>query len=228
MQVILWDIDGTLLNFMKSEKYAIQACFSRFGLGECTDEMVGRYSAINKVYWERLERGELSKIEVLEGRFEEFFRQEGLSVDVVPAFNADYQERLGDTVFFNDDGYELVKKLKGKVKQYAVTNGTRTAQTRKMKKSGLDRLLDDVFISDEIGIEKPGIGFFDHVWKKIGDYDKKEVMIVGDSLTSDMLGGNRTGIVCCWYNPTKLENTKGINTDYEITNLWEVARIINL
>ena len=78
IKVILWDIDGTLLDFLAAEKAAIRACFSKFGLGECTDEMLGRYSKINRSYWEKLERGEMSKAEILVNRFRDFFLLEGI------------------------------------------------------------------------------------------------------------------------------------------------------
>lgn len=229
IKIILWDIDGTLLNFTKVENYAIKKCFGIFDMGICTDEMVERYAAINKKYWERLERGEVTKTQVLTGRFREFFQSEGLPVEKAEAFNKEYQVRLGDKAFFNDNGESLVTELKSKVKQYAVTNGTLVAQRGKLAKSGLDQLLDGVFISDEIGIEKPNIGFFDHVFRelaKVGDYKKNEILIIGDSLTSDMQGGNNAGILCCWYNPSGSVNTKGLRVDYEIRNLQEVEEII--
>lgn len=226
IKVILWDIDGTLLNFLKAEHAAIKKCFEIFHLGECTDEMIARYSLINKKYWERLERGEISKREVLEGRFEEFFAKEKISTKYVVDFNKEYQVRLGDTIFFNDGGYELVKSLKGRVKQYAVTNGTKVAQDRKLDKSGLRELLDGVFISEDIGSEKPNVEFFNYVWKQIGKYARDEVMIVGDSLTSDIQGGNNAGIVCCWYNPDLQRNDKGLMIDYEIANLQQVLELV--
>lgn len=226
IKVILWDIDGTLLNFLKAEHAAIRKCFEIFNLGECTDEMIARYSLINKKHWERLERGEISKQEVLEGRFHEFFAQENLSTECVVDFNKEYQVQLGDTIFFNDNSYELVKALKGRVKQYAVTNGTKVAQDRKLDKSGLRELLDGVFISEDIGIEKPNAGFFGYVWTQIGAYDREEVMIVGDSLTSDMLGGNNAGIVSCWYNPDLQKNEKGVMIDYEISDLQQLMEFV--
>lgn len=226
IKVILWDIDGTLLNFEAAENYAIRKCFEIFEMGSCTDEMIVRYSVINKKYWERLERGEISKPEVLVGRYREFFEKEGLPVENAEAFNTEYQIRLGDTAFFYDNAYELVKKLKSQVKQYAVTNGTLVAQERKLKKSGLDKLLDGVFISDVLGVEKPNIGFFDKVFAEIGDYEKDEVLIVGDSLTSDIQGGNNAGIRCCWYNPKQSADAGNRRIDYEIRDLWEVEKII--
>ena len=219
IKVILWDVDGTLLDFKVAEKEAIRKCFRILELGECSDEMIARYSVINKKYWERLERGELTKPEVLVGRFEEFFATEGIRTDVAAAFNDEYARRLGETVCFCDDCYDLVKSFQGKYKQYGVTNGTKIAQDMKLSKSGLINIFDNVFISEVVGVEKPGIGFFEHVWNTIGHYEKEEVIIVGDSLTSDMKGGNNAGIYTCWYNPKHEINDKDVCVDFEIDNL---------
>lgn len=227
IKVLLWDIDGTLLNFLAAEKAAMKKCFEVCGIGECTDEMIARYSKINRKYWEMLERGEITKPQVLIGRFEEFFESEGIVTDCATEFNKEYQVRLGDTICFCDNGYELVKSLKGRVKQYAVTNGTKVAQDKKLAKSGLVELFDAVFISEEIGVEKPGVGFFEKVWDSVGKYKSDEVMIIGDSLTSDIQGGNNAGILCCWYNPKGAVNYTGVRVDYEIDNLQKVKEIID-
>ena len=228
IKVILWDIDGTLLDFLKAENAAMKSCFQVFQMGECTDEMIAKYSKINRKYWEMLERGEITKEQVLHGRFYEFFEMENLRTDCVAEFNKEYQYRLGDTICFCDDGYELVKKLKTQFKQYAVTNGTKVAQDKKLKKSGLIDVFDGIFISEDIGIEKPGVGFFNHVRNVIGDYSNDEIMIVGDSLTSDMQGGVNAGIVCCWYNPKHKENDKNLNLDFEIDNLQQLLKILGI
>ena len=141
---ILWDVDGTLLDFLAAEKAAIRTLFAEFGFGECTDptfaeEILGKGIAVipqdghvyapadgNRRYWEKLENGELTKPEVLVGRFREFFETEGLDVTAAPAFNERYQVCLGDTIVFRDDSYEIVKSLRGRVKQYVVSNGAGT------------------------------------------------------------------------------------------------------
>lgn len=224
--ILLWDVDGTLLDFIAAEKAAVQTLFREFGLGECTDEMVERYSRINKEYWERLERGELSKPEILVRRFADFFASEGLDASKAPEFNEQYQVRLGDTVVFCDDSYELLSSLRGRVKQYAVSNGTVVAQTRKLRRSGFDRLLDGVFLSEELGYEKPATEFFDRVFAAIGEPDRERVLIVGDSLTSDITGGNRAGIRTCWYNPKGEPNLTAVHADYEIRDLHGILDII--
>ena len=227
IKVILWDVDGTMLDFKKAEYVAIKKCFEIFGLGECTDEMISRYSEINRRYWEKLERKEMSKPEILVNRFVDFFASENIMTDCAESFNKEYQVQLGETICFCDNCYELIKDLKGKVKQYAVTNGTKVAQDKKLLKSGLIDIFDGIFISEEVGFEKPAVEFFDAVWKEIGNYEKEEVVIVGDSLTSDIQGGNNAGILCCWYNPKKAENKYDLKIDMEIDNLYQILEILS-
>lgn len=224
--VVLWDVDGTLLDFLAAEKAAIQSLFQEFGLGRCTDGMLARYSEINREYWRKLEGGEMSKQQILVKRFEDFFREEGLDVSLGEAFNAAYQVRLGDTIVFCDDSKALVESLRGKVRQYVVSNGTVTAQTKKLRRSGFDQLMDGVFLSEELGYEKPAIEFFDQVFREIQAPDKDRVLIVGDSLTSDMEGGFRAGIKTCWYNPEGLPCAAPEKIDYEIQNLQEIKKIL--
>ncbi len=228
IKTLLWDIDGTLLDFSKSEEYGIRKCFELFDLGECTEEMLARYSVINRKYWEMLERGELTKPQVLYERFKEFFKTENIEFTQIDEFNMEYQYCLGDKVFFCDNGFETVQLLKGKVKQYAVTNGTYIAQKRKLSLSGLDKIFDSIFISDEIGFEKPSTKFFDAVQKEIGEFSHDEVMIIGDSLASDMRGGNNVNILCCWYNSHGAVNKDNLKIDYEIKDISEVIRILNI
>ena len=226
ISTILWDVDGTLLDFIAAEKAAIKTLFREFNLGECSDEMIKRYSEINKGYWQRLERGEITKQEVLVGRFKEFFKSEGLDSSVAEDFNSLYQLRLGDTIVYHDDSLEIVKSLQGRVRQYVVSNGTVEAQSKKLRLSGLGELMDGIFLSEHIGVEKPNIEFFNKVFEEIGPADRSSIMIAGDSLTSDIQGGNNAGIVTCWYNPQgdKAEDKYAI--DYEISDLHQIYEIL--
>ncbi|MCD8012168.1 MAG: YjjG family noncanonical pyrimidine nucleotidase [Lachnospiraceae bacterium] len=228
-KVILWDIDGTLLDFSEAERAAIRTCFKKFELGTCTDEMIKSYSAINIKYWEALERGEISKERVLVGRFEEFFASEGLDGSKATAFNEEYQLRLADTCVFRDNAFEIIEDLNNRgYRQYAVTNGTYVAQERKLKNSGLDKLLVDAFISDYIGHEKPSMEFFDAVFEGIEGATAADMIIVGDSLTSDIIGGNNAGIDTCWYNPFKTTNSVGAKVTYEIDNIKQIYEVLNI
>lgn len=226
IKTILWDVDGTLLDFLAAEKAALQSLFEEFGMGECTEERIARYSKINRGYWEKLERGELTKPQVLVGRFQEFFETEGLDPSVASDFNAKYQLRLGDTIVYCDNSYDIVKSLQEKVNQYVVSNGTIIAQTKKLKLSGLGALMDGIFLSEDLGVEKPNLGFFNQVFANIKPCKKEEILIVGDSLTSDICGGNNAGIQTCWYNPRKENAKPDYKIDYEIENLQEIYKIL--
>ena len=206
IHTVLWDVDGTLLDFDAAERAAIRAMFSEFGLGECADAMLARYSEINIGFWQRLERGELSKIQVLTGRFEQFFGEYGIRPDIVPEFNAKYQLALGDTIVYRDDSLNVVKALKGKVKQYVVSNGTVAAQTKKLERSKLGELMDGVFLSERLGIEKPNIRFFEKV-------------------SSDIRGGMNAGIKTCWYNPGRKPVPEDYRPDYVISDLHELETL---
>lgn len=227
-KVILWDVDATLLNFEKAEEAGIRGCFEKYNLGECTDEMLENYKVINRGYWQAMERGEIEKPVLLVKRFEDFLNAYGLDASVAAGFNELYQILLGETVVFYDNALETVLALKGKVLQCAVTNGTKVAQDGKLKNSGLDKEFDHVFISEVVGIEKPNKGFFDAVFAEIGEFSRDEVLIVGDSLTSDIQGGVNAGIKTCWFNPEGKENTSDLKPDFEIRDIGEVLKLTNL
>lgn len=226
IRIILWDVDGTLLDFHAAESAAIRFLFRDFGLGECTDEMIRRYSQINDSFWQRLERNEITKPQVLIGRFEAFFSETGIDPGLAPAFNRQYQPRLGDTIVFRDDSLSIIKALKGKVRQYVVSNGTIVAQAKKLRLSGLGEQMDGIFLSEELGVEKPNIGFFEKVFSAIHPEALSEVMIVGDSLTSDMQGGINAGIRTCWYNPCRKPLPDGYPVDHIIHDLHELENLL--
>lgn len=252
--VILWDVDGTLLNFLKSERFALTDTLSKYGL-PANDEIIEVYSKINEKCWKKLERGEVEKSWVLVHRFEELFEYLHVTDVDVKAFQKHYQYMLGSVFYFQDDSKKLLEKLKGEFKQYIVTNGVEDTQRRKLKLSGITDLVDDIFISECIGYEKPNPLFFEGCMKEIekdlGSIPhKSRILIIGDSLTSDMKGGNQFGIHCCYYKkggetkpdsretvsakegdsvinaPKGKREIDGVKLDYQIGNLWEVEQIL--
>lgn len=230
IKILLWDIDGTVLNFKAAEKAAVCKGFLNMSLGECTDEMISVYSGINEKYWQLLEKGQLTKPEILVFRFRDFFQQYGIDPELAAPFNAQYQLDLGDTICFNDNADRLLPALSREYRMFAVTNGTAQAQHKKLTLSGLTDVFEACFISDEIGYEKPSIEYFDVVFTEIHkkvDFTPDEVMIIGDSLTSDITGGISAGIRTCWYNPGWSENTAELPIDFEIHDLNEIRQILS-
>ena len=223
---LLWDIDGTVLDFLAAEAYAIRVLFKKYNIGECSEKMLKQYSEINSKYWRMLEVGKLTKPEILVGRFREFFEEIGVDAAIAEAFNADYQLTLGDHIEFVDNAKDILLSKKEEYTIAAVTNGTKVAQEKKLRVSGLDEIFDAVFISEDIGAEKPAKEFFDYVFDKLCITDKKEALIIGDSLTGDMRGGELAGIDTCWYNPMHKPNTLNVQITYEIDNLDKLEAIL--
>ena len=131
--ILLWDLDGTLLNFKAAERNSLLHCFEQFQLGLCTEQMIRDYSVLNDSYWKRLERGEITKDRLVIERFVEFFSSIGVDTSIAPDFNRQYQYSLGDTVFYQDHSYELLKQLHSRYRQYIVTNGSADTQHHKLQ-----------------------------------------------------------------------------------------------
>lgn len=225
-QYLLWDVDGTILDFLAAEAYAIRTLFEKFGFGVCTDEMVRAYSQINVKFWEALERNEMTKPEILVGRFRAFFERYGIDATLAEPFNHAYQTALGDHIVFIEHAEETLRAEKGRYTLAAVTNGTKIAQTKKLRRSGLDQVFDAVFISEDVGFEKPNAAYFEAVFRSLGVQNKRSVLLIGDSLTSDMQGGAMMGVDVCWFNPNHAANTLNVPITYEIDDLGKLAAIL--
>lgn len=180
---IFWDLDQTLLNFDLSMDYAIRATFGQFGLA-ISDEIVARYDAINRSYWNRLELGEITKEEVILGRFRTLFAELGIDSVSPEEVQEVYQKELGSVYFYMDGAKELVTRLRMEgYRQYVVTNGVNATQANKMKLSGLDQIMDGVFVSEVMGYPKPRKEYFDGCFALLKDVRREECILVGDSLT---------------------------------------------
>ena len=235
--VLFWDLDDTLLDFKASEKYALRYCWKLFGLGECSEEQVRRYSEINEEFWARLERGELTKPQVLLGRYESFFREEGIDTALAADFNRAYENHLSDTAAFLDHADDLLRRFRAAgVRQYLASNGVPEVQEKKLERSGLYNLLDGVFISDNVGADKPSPLFFRRAIREIetersgtsgGEHlPGDRILMIGDSLGGDVLGGMNAGIHSCWYNRRNRPLPPGYYPNYVVANLGELEEIV--
>lgn len=223
---IFWDLDQTLLNFDLSMEYALRAVFAQYGL-TVTGEITTRYDAINRSYWLRLESGELTKEQVTVGRFRTLFEELGITHVPPEEINADYQRELGSVFFYMDGAKELVTLLKERgYRQYVVTNGVNSTQANKMRLSGLDRIMDGVFVSELMGYPKPRKEYFDACFAALPGVAREACILVGDSLTSDMRGAENAGVASCWFNPEGKAKDVEVRTDYEIRRLEELIPIL--
>ena len=221
---LLFDSDDTLLDFARSEKEALKIVMCENGL-PFSAEIHACYSRANKSFWEAYERGEIEKSEIYVGRFRKFLSDSGIDAD--PAFIArNYEANLAKQFFMIDGAADLIKKLKEKYRIYIVTNGNEQIQKSRLNGSGLINLVDGVFVSEAVGVPKPEKRYFDYVFENIPEKDKSKILIIGDSQSSDILGGINAGIDTCWYNP--FGKTGKYTPTYEVKSLNEIEKMLDL
>ena len=196
---VLFDADGTLLDFSRSEDEAVRQTMRLAGI-EPDDAKVATYSKINDGLWKMLERKEIEKSVLLYRRFELFCEHYGYTADA-HKMATDYMELLSQKGYLLDGAHRLLLSLHGKVKMYIITNGVDFIQRRRYAGSGISELFDGIFISGELGFEKPDPKYFECVEQSIGKLSKERTIVIGDSLTSDIKGANNYGLDSCWYNP---------------------------
>lgn len=222
---ILLDLDDTILDFHKAEKIALKNTLEHFGI-EATDSVLDRYHIINIEHWKRLEKGELTREQVKVGRYETLFKELGIEIDAA-AVTSYYESRLAIGHHFIDGAEDLLKELSPIFNLYIVSNGAKKVQDGRMKSARIEKYFKEIFISEEIGYEKPDVRFFEKCFSKIPNFSKDETVIIGDSLTSDIKGGISSGIKTIWFNKNNMPNTSEISPDFEIYDLKEVISLLN-
>ena len=222
---ILFDLDDTLLDFRKAEAVAIAATLTKLGI-KPDEAIISRYSAINAGLWKKLENGELSRAEVLVQRFDVLFSELGADAKGELAWQI-YESLLGEGHYFIDGALDLLEALYPKYNLYLASNGTASVQDSRIASAGIARYFQNIFISQRIGFDKPHPGFFEHCFNSISGFSKDEVIIIGDSLSSDIRGANLSGIRSCWFNPGRKPREEGIFVDFELASLDEVPALLN-
>ena len=198
-EILLVDLDDTVLDFQGAEAVAIRKTLADEGL-EPTDSVCRRYSECNDLHWKMLERGEITRDQVLVGRFQMLFDEMGIKVDAA-AVAKNYTENLSRGYAMLPGAEDALKALQKKYRLFLASNGTAWVQRRRIAGAKIEAYFEDIFISQEIGVNKPAKEYFDRCFARISGFAPEKTMIVGDSLSSDILGGQNAGIATCWVNP---------------------------
>ena len=223
-QYILFDLDGTLFDYDKAERAALGKTFRQFGL-EFSPEYLDIYRTINRQIWQDYEKGFISQTTLKTARFKRL--ADKLLVDYnAESFSRQYLVNLSECTDLIDDAPEMLKKIPAEIELYLITNGLKSVQRPRISASTIKPYFKDIIISEEVGSAKPAAEIFDKTFKIMGMPSKKEVLIVGDSLTSDIAGGVNYGIDTCWYNPQRTINDNGFHPTYEIQHLIQLDSII--
>ena len=223
IEFLFLDLDDTILDFHKAERIAIGKTIGDFGV-EPTEEVRLMYHEINKWHWEQLELGRLTREEVLVNRFGVLFEKLGKTVDAVACARA-YEKNLSQGHWFLPGAEEAVDALSKKYRLFLASNGTASVQKGRMTSANLYRFFETVFVSQEIGHNKPSKAYFDACFADIPGFDKEKAIMVGDSLSSDIRGGINAGIKTVWVNPDH-KACGEIRPDYEIEYLSQLEALL--
>ena len=224
IRFVLLDLDDTILDFHRAEASAIRKTLSELGIA-ATDEIVMRYSEVNAAHWRMLERGEITRQVVLTGRFRQLFSEIGVYCDPEQTQQI-YEAHLSQGHYFIPGAEALLEKLSGKYQLYLVSNGNAVVQEGRLKSSGLAHYFAGIFISELIGADKPSREYFDRCFAQIPAFDPDQAILVGDSLTSDILGGIHACVKTCWFNPHHRDAHPDIQPDYVIEHLSQLPALL--
>lgn len=191
------DLDQTLLDFDRSERQALKDALQAVGI-KFKSQMHSAYHNINKRLWHKFERGEIERDEIFNRRFKDLFAEIQKPYD--ERIDRLYFENLSENAHILKGAKRFLSKLKKYGRVYALTNGRTHTQERRIKKSGIEKYFDDIFISEQTEHKKPDIEFFEYAASKVEGFEKKRTVMIGDSLSSDIAGGNNFGIDTVYFS----------------------------
>ena len=223
-KTILFDADGTLLDFERSEYEALSDVLTTFGIEE-NEQNHKLYSAINAEQWRLLELGQTTKQKLKIDRFAIFAEQIGVSASATEMADC-YVNALSQKSYLIDGAYELCSALHKTHDLYIITNGFRKIQQGRFSPSPIAPFFSGVFISEDIGAEKPSPVYFDYVKSHIKDFCSETTLVVGDSLSSDIAGGIAAGLDVCWFNRSLKQAPPDMKIQYTVSSLSDIHRII--
>lgn len=227
----LFDLDQTLLDFNASERIALEIVLRAGGLS-FSEEIYNAFKVYNRELWKEIEKGTISRTELFTRRFNYIFGKcEGDSSMLNPLeVNADFIRTMSENGVLLDGSLELVKKIKTEITDsriYAITNGATINAKGRIASTGLDRYIDGIFVSEDMGVNKPSAEYFDMVLAEIGE-PREACIVIGDSLTSDMLGAKNAGMNSVWFMPEgDIDSAmKEYDIDYCASSFDELYKIL--
>ncbi len=221
--ILMFDADGTLLDFQRSEREALIDTLRCFNISP-TDEIVESYSRINDNLWKMLERREVSKSQLRIQRFASLAAAHGFKYDPNKAADT-YEHQLSTKSYLLDNAFDVCSKLAKTCRLFLITNGFVSIQQGRLDRSPITPLFENIFISEKIGAEKPARQYFDSVSAQIHDFNPSKALVIGDSITSDIQGGINAGLDVCWFNPGGKSAPDNLEINYIVDNLTELLDI---
>ena len=223
-KLILFDADGTLFDYDMAEGIALQKAFEHHQLNYCND-VRNIYREINSQMWKEFENGKIDKPSFQINRFKNLFKECNLTADS-EGFSSIYLDFLAESGHLIDGAMEVCRELSQYSTLAIATNGIARTQKGRLKNSDIEPYISYIIVSEDAGYQKPHQGFFQYALSKCRIEGKENVIIVGDSLSTDIKGGSDFGIDTCWYNPSGIIDNSGMNINYEIKDLSDLVGLI--
>lgn len=224
LRTVFFDLDDTLLDFAQAEAAALRRTLAEMD-APADDGVLARYHAINAAQWRLLEERRLTREQVLVGRFDILFGELGLHRSARETCER-YEGHLAEGHWFIPGAEALLEELSPLYDLYLASNGTAEVQYRRLESAGILRFFRGVFISQEMGADKPSPAFFEKCFAAIPGFSRDSAVMVGDSLTSDIRGGAGAGLRTCWFNPHGTPPRPDIVPDYEISDLSQLPPLL--
>lgn len=223
IEFVFLDLDDTILDFGTTERKCIARLLEQLHIPP-TDEIIHRYHTINLEHWKRLERGEITR-EQISNRFDVLFQELGVNIST-PECEKIYRQYLSESDDVMPGAPETLARLHKKYRLFAASNSSAKTQYGRLERTGLTRYFEQIFLSEELGINKPDPLFFQRAFSKIPDFDHDKAIMVGDSLTSDIRGGINAGIQTCWVITGRVPRQSDIRADHEITSITQLPFLL--
>ncbi len=223
-KIILIDLDNTLIDFNECARHSIINAFSELGF-TYTDKVFETFITENVKIWKRLEKGEITKPQLRADRWNIILGKLGIDFDGT-ILEEMFENGVAKGAYAVEGAYELLDYLKDKYKLYIVSNGFRFVQESRLKIGNFEKYFCDVFVSEDVGIPKPAKEFFDYCFDKLGNPDKNDTILIGDSLSADIIGGINYGIDTIWFNKNNEPLPDRVNPTYTVNTLKKIQGIL--
>lgn len=223
--VFLVDADDTILDFHGVSEEGLRVSFEEVGLA-WKEEYLAIYKKVNAGLWEMLERREITRTALMNDRFPKYLQTLGFPEISGERMNESYIRYMSTQPRYFKGGKEFLAKLRDLGKVYIVTNGTAAIQKSRFEILNLRAEVEDIFISEDAGFDKPAKGYTDYVISHIQDFSPAKAVWIGDSLSADIKAANDAGITSIWFNPRGQTRTGTVVPDYEVTSFTEILEIL--
>ena len=222
IKAILLDIDDTILDWDLCSHEAIRLAIEELKY-DIPNTIYDAYDKINPKLWHMHEKKEITMDELFQMRFNKIFNEIGVSYDGV-LFEKIFRKYILDSHIFIPNAKETLEYLYSKYDVYAASNSTLYQQLRRLSMANIIDYFTDIFVSEELGASKPSREFYDACLKRM-HHKKEEIIVIGDSLTSDIFGAYNYGLQSIWFNKKNIKEKEALYT-YKVLSLNEIRKYL--